>query len=100
SHNTPETDAFIRDLGAAEIVSVGSSLKFCLVAAAEADVYPRFGRTMEWDTAAGDAVLRAAGGMTRTLDGKPLAYGKRDQATDADFANPHFIASGKSAGAA
>ncbi|CCV12510.1 3'(2'),5'-bisphosphate nucleotidase CysQ [Mesorhizobium sp. STM 4661] len=98
SHNTPETDAYIRDLGAAEIVSIGSSLKFCLVAGAEADVYPRFGRTMEWDTAAGDAVLRAAGGMTRTLDGKPLTYGKRDQSDDEDFANPHFIASGKAAG--
>jgi len=95
SHNTPETDAYIRDLGVAELVSVGSSLKFCLVAAAEADVYPRFGRTMEWDTAAGDAVLRAAGGMTRTLDGQPLAYGKRKQSDDEDFANPHFIASGK-----
>ena len=99
SHNTPETDAYIRDLGVAELVSVGSSLKFCLVAAAEADIYPRFGRTMEWDTAAGDAVLRAAGGMTRTLDGQPLAYGKRKQSDDEDFANPHFIASGKSAGA-
>ena len=99
SHNTPETDAYIRDLGVAELVSVGSSLKFCLVAAAEADVYPRFGRTMEWDTAAGDAVLRAAGGMTRTLDGQPLLYGKRKQSDDEDFANPHFIASGKSAGA-
>jgi len=97
SHNTPETEAFIRDLGAAEIVSIGSSLKFCLLAAAEADVYPRFGRTMEWDTAAGDAVLRAAGGMTCTLDGKPLVYGKRNQASDSDFANPHFIASGKGA---
>ena len=97
SHNTPETEAFIRDLGAAEIVSVGSSLKFCLLAAAEADIYPRFGRTMEWDTAAGDAVLRAAGGMTRTLDGEPLAYGKRKQSHDEDFANPHFIASGKAA---
>ncbi|MBA1141364.1 3'(2'),5'-bisphosphate nucleotidase CysQ [Mesorhizobium neociceri] len=100
SHNTPETEAFIRDLGAAEIVSVGSSLKFCLLAAAEADIYPRFGRTMEWDTAAGDAVLRAAGGMTRTLDGEPLAYGKRKQSDDEDFANPHFIASGKAAEAA
>jgi 3'(2'), 5'-bisphosphate nucleotidase len=99
SHNTPETEAFIRDLGAAEIVSVGSSLKFCLLAAAEADIYPRFGRTMEWDTAAGDAVLRAAGGMTRTLDGAPLTYGKREQSDDADFANPHFIASGKAADA-
>jgi 3'(2'), 5'-bisphosphate nucleotidase len=95
SHNTPETEAYIRTVGAAEIVSVGSSLKFCLVAGAEADVYPRFGRTMEWDTAAGDAVLRAAGGMTRTLDGQPLAYGKRQQSDDEDFANPHFIASGK-----
>lgn len=98
SHNTPETEAYIRTVGAAEIVSVGSSLKFCLVASAEADVYPRFGRTMEWDTAAGDAVLRAAGGMTRSLDGQPLAYGKRNQSDDVDFANPHFIASGKSAG--
>ncbi|WP_167531229.1 MULTISPECIES: 3'(2'),5'-bisphosphate nucleotidase CysQ [unclassified Mesorhizobium] len=97
SHNTPETEAYIRDLGAAEIVSVGSSLKFCLLANGEADVYPRFGRTMEWDTAAGDAVLRAAGGTTRTLDGKPLAYGKRNQADDEDFANPHFIASGSAA---
>ena len=49
---------------------------------------------MEWDTAAGDAVLRAAGGSTSTLDGKPLAYGKRNQAHDADFANPHFVARG------
>ncbi|HEY4192529.1 MAG TPA: 3'(2'),5'-bisphosphate nucleotidase CysQ [Mesorhizobium sp.] len=95
SHNTPETEAYIRSLGAAEIVSVGSSLKFCLLASAEADVYPRFGRTMEWDTAAGDAVLRAAGGMTRTLDGNPLVYGKRNQPHDEDFANPHFIASGR-----
>ena len=95
SHNTPETEAYISSLGGAEIVSVGSSLKFCLLAGGEADVYPRFGRTMEWDTAAGDAVLRAAGGMTRTLDGKPLVYGKRNQSDDEDFANPHFIATGK-----
>lgn len=94
SHNTPETEAYIKSLGTAEIVSVGSSLKFCLVASGEADVYPRFGRTMEWDTAAGDAVLRAAGGSTRTLDGRPLAYGKRNQVDDEDFANPHFIARG------
>ena len=95
SHRTPETDGFIGQIEAAEIVSVGSSLKFCLLASGEADLYPRFGRTMEWDTAAGDAVLRAAGGSTSTLDGKPLAYGKRNQAHDADFANPYFIASGK-----
>lgn len=94
SHDTRETQEYIRGLGMAEIVSVGSSLKFCLLAAAEADVYPRFGRTMEWDTAAGDAVLRAAGGMTRTLDGAPLVYGKRSADLAEDFANPFFIASG------
>jgi 3'(2'), 5'-bisphosphate nucleotidase len=97
SHRTPETDAFIRKVEAAEIVSVGSSLKFCLVACGEADVYPRFGRTMEWDTAAGDAVLRSAGGSVATTDGRPLLYGKRNQAGDTDFANPHFIASGSAA---
>ncbi len=95
SHLTPETEAFIKKVAAAEIVSVGSSLKFCLVASGEADLYPRFGRTMEWDTAAGDAVLRAAGGTTHTLDGAPLTYGKRNQAEDADFANPHFVSSGR-----
>ncbi len=95
SHRTPETDDFIRSVGAAEIVSVGSSLKFCLLASGEADLYPRFGRTMEWDTAAGDAVLRAAGGSTSTLDGRPLVYGKRSQAHDADFANPHFVSRGR-----
>ena len=94
SHRTPETDSFISTVGEAEIVSVGSSLKFCLLADGKADLYPRFGRTMEWDTAAGDAVLRAAGGSTSTLDGSPLAYGKRNQAHDTDFANPHFIARG------
>jgi 3'(2'), 5'-bisphosphate nucleotidase len=92
SHRTPETDEFIARFEGAEIVSVGSSLKFCLLASGDADLYPRFGRTMEWDTAAGDAVLRAAGGMTRTTDGKPLAYGKRSQPDEADFANPWFIA--------
>ena len=94
SHRTPETDSFIRKFDAAEIVSVGSSLKFCLLASGEADIYPRFGRTMEWDTAAGDAVLRAAGGSTSTVDGKPLRYGKRNQPDDTDFANPFFVAVG------
>ena len=95
SHNTPETDAYIRDLGVAELVSVGSSLKFCMIASGEADLYPRFGITMEWDTAAGDAVLRAAGGMTMTLDGAPLTYGKRGRAGLADFVNPSFVAKGR-----
>lgn len=68
--------------------AVGSSLKLCLLAEGLADVYPRFGRTMEWDTAAGDAVLRAAGGSVCTLDGAPLAYGKPG------FENPDFAAWG------
>ncbi|MBX3597002.1 MAG: 3'(2'),5'-bisphosphate nucleotidase CysQ [Rhizobiaceae bacterium] len=92
SHFSAETEAFIRSVGTAELVSVGSSLKFCLLACGEADLYPRFTRTMEWDTAAGDAVLRAAGGITRTVDGEPLRYGKRNQPSDVDFANPSFIA--------
>ncbi len=92
SHATPETARFLDDHGIDACTAIGSSLKFCLVAEGLADVYPRFGRTMEWDTAAGDAVLRAAGGMTHTLDGSPLLYGKTNQASDADFANPNFIA--------
>jgi len=92
SHLTPETAAFIERYPAAETVSVGSSLKFCLLASGEADLYPRFGRTMEWDTAAGDAVLRAAGGRMRLPDGGPFLYGKRGQAADVDFANPSFVA--------
>lgn len=97
SHASPETLEFINSLPSSELVSIGSSLKFCMLACGEADLYPRFSRTMEWDTAAGDAVLRAAGGMTRTLDGAPLRYGKRRQAGDADFANPYFIARGAAA---
>jgi len=94
SHRTPETDAFLKSLNAADTVSAGSSLKFCLVAEGSADVYPRLGRTMEWDTAAGHAVLASAGGGVVTLDGHPLEYDKRGQALDADFANPHFVAYG------
>ena len=94
SHRTVETDAFIAKFAHAETVSVGSSLKFCLLASGEADLYPRFGRTMEWDTAAGDAVLRAAGGTTRLVDGGDFVYGKRNQPADVDFANPWFIAVG------
>ncbi|BCH34071.1 3'(2'),5'-bisphosphate nucleotidase CysQ [Mesorhizobium sp. L-8-10] len=96
SHCNAETEAYIHDLGPTTIVSVGSSLKFCMVASGEADIYPRFSRTMEWDTAAGDAVLRAAGGTTLTLDGLPLTYGKISQSGEADYANPSFIAKGAS----
>ncbi len=92
SHMTAETEDWLECRPDCRTVNIGSSLKFCLLAEGSADIYPRFGRTMEWDTAAGDAVLRAAGGITETLDGKPLLYGKRNQADDSDFANPHFIA--------
>jgi 3'(2'), 5'-bisphosphate nucleotidase len=94
SHNSPETEAFLAEQGITSTTSVGSSLKFCLLAEGTADCYPRFGRTMEWDTAAGDAVLRAAGGMTLDTDGNVFRYGKTKQATDTDFANGHFIAWG------
>jgi 3'(2'), 5'-bisphosphate nucleotidase len=96
SHMSPETSAFMDDHSITDYRSVGSSLKFCILAEGDADVYPRFGRTMEWDTAAGDAVLRAAGGATVKTDGMPLQYGKRNQADDTDFANPNFICWGRS----
>ena len=87
SHRDAATDDYIAKYEVGELVAAGSSLKFCLVAAGEADLYPRLGRTMEWDTAAGDAVLRGAGGtVVRFDDHTPLAYGK------AGFENPFFIA--------
>ena len=94
SHLSSETRAFIEQFGANDFVAAGSSLKFCTVAAGEADFYPRLSRTMEWDTAAGDAVLTAAGGKVMTMDGLLLRYGKRDQAGESDFANPWFVATG------
>ena len=95
SHNSAETIAYLAEHGIADYRAVGSSLKFCLLAEGLADVYPRFSRTMEWDTAAGDAILRAAGGETLTMDGAPLTYGKRNQKNDSDFANPWFVSRGK-----
>ena len=86
--DSAELDSFLSDFVVEDMLSAGSSLKFCLVAAGEADLYPRFGRTMEWDTAAGHAVLRAAGGRVHTKDGADLTYGKPG------FANPYFIARG------
>ena len=83
-------DRFLADYDVQEQLETGSSIKFCLVASGKADLYPRFGRTMEWDTAAGHAVLAAAGGdVVRADDGKPLTYGKPG------FENPYFIARGK-----
>ncbi|WP_137129828.1 3'(2'),5'-bisphosphate nucleotidase CysQ [Rhizobium sp. FY34] len=94
SHQDAQTAAYLLELGVSECRNIGSSLKFGLLAEGLADVYPRFGRTMEWDTAAGDAVLRAAGGMTLTTDGVPLTYGKQNRPDMADFANPAFISWG------
>ena len=88
SHRDAETDAWLGKHGITETVSIGSSLKFCLVAAGEADVYPRFGPTMEWDTAAGHAVLSSAGGDVVTPDGAAFVYAKPD------FRNGAFIARG------
>ncbi|WP_422000214.1 3'(2'),5'-bisphosphate nucleotidase CysQ [Reyranella sp.] len=77
------------NLTVADRIQAGSSLKFCLIAEGKADIYPRFGPTSEWDTAAGHAVLAAAGGEVVTTDGAPLTYGKEA------FRNPHFIARSK-----
>ena len=87
SHRDAATDAYIGQYAIRDMTSAGSSLKFCLIATGEADLYPRLGRTMEWDTAAGDAVLRGAGGQVVRFDThKPLAYGKPG------WDNPFFIA--------
>jgi 3'(2'), 5'-bisphosphate nucleotidase len=88
SHGDPETDAFLASQGVAERINAGSSLKFCLLAEGVADLYPRFGPTMEWDTAAGHAVLAAAGGSVSTREGAPLLYHKPG------FRNPASIARG------
>jgi 3'(2'), 5'-bisphosphate nucleotidase len=89
SHRTPETDTFLANYPVAEFRSIGSSLKFCLVASGAADIYPRLGTTMEWDTAAGHAVLAAAGGYVTGLEGEPFRYGKPG------FRNGNFVARGR-----
>jgi len=87
SHRDTATDDYINKYAVKDMTSAGSSLKFCLLAAGEADLYPRLGRTMEWDIAAADAVLRGAGGkMVRFDDHTPLTYGKPG------YENPFFIA--------
>jgi 3'(2'), 5'-bisphosphate nucleotidase len=90
SHLDAQTMAFLARFPSVERLSVGSSLKFCTLAEGTADVYPRFGPTMEWDTAAGDAILRAAGGVVRDPDGAPLRYNKVAQ----NYRNGSFIAWG------
>jgi 3'(2'), 5'-bisphosphate nucleotidase len=92
SHRDVATNRFLSHHGISDIVSAGSSLKFCLLASGEADVYPRMGPTMEWDTAAGHAVLLAAGGrVTLEDETTPLRYGKSDRG----YRNPSFIAWGR-----
>lgn len=88
SHRDDQTNAWLEAKGITDTVAAGSSLKFCLVADATADYYPRFGPTMEWDTGAGHAVLAAAGGRVTTIEGAPFLYNK------VDFRNSGFIAIG------
>ena len=89
SHASAETDDFLAEFDIKERIDAGSSLKFCRLAEGAADLYPRLGRTMEWDTAAGHAILVCAGGSVSRLDGTPLRYGK------SGFENPHFLARGR-----
>ncbi|HFB2048275.1 MAG: 3'(2'),5'-bisphosphate nucleotidase CysQ [Hyphomicrobiaceae bacterium] len=90
SHLDTTTISWLRSQGISQTKHLGSSLKFCALALGEADIYPRLNPTMEWDTAAGDAILRAAGGMTTTLDFQPFLYGK------VKYRNTSFIAWNKS----
>jgi 3'(2'), 5'-bisphosphate nucleotidase len=88
THRDRKTEEYLRSYPVREFITAGSSLKFCLLAAGEADLYPRHGTTMEWDTAAGHAILAAAGGTLTRLDGSAFHYGKPG------FENPHFVARG------
>lgn len=90
SHRDYQTEEYLQKFPVKDFAAAGSSLKFCLIAAGEADIYPRLGRTMEWDVAAGHAVLAAAGGTVTTIDGRPFTYGKAEE----KFANPFFVARG------
>jgi 3'(2'), 5'-bisphosphate nucleotidase len=86
SHANPKLEAHLEPLGNYEMVSMGSSLKCCLVAEGKADFYPRLGHTFEWDTAAAQAVVTAAGGMLTTLDGRPFEYNRKES-----LLNPEFL---------
>ena len=90
SHFDSRTQAHLASRTSGEVLNIGSSIKFCLIAAGQADLYPRYAPTREWDTAAGDAILRAAGGSMVQPDGSPFVYGKADQG----FENGPFVASG------
>ncbi len=92
SHRDEQTNDWLREHNICNVVSAGSSIKFCLLATAEADIYPRFGPTCEWDTAAGHAVLQCAGGQVTRIDGTAFLYGKADQ--EKPYLNPGFVARG------
>ena len=89
SHRGQSLDAFLERVGDYDMIPMGSSLKFCVVAEGGADLYPRLGPTSEWDTAAAQAVVEQAGGAVVTLDGKPMKYNEK-----ADILNPHFCVIG------
>ena len=89
SHRGSSLDGFLENVGEADMLPMGSSLKFCVVAEGRADIYPRLGPTSEWDTAAAQAVVEQAGGQVLELDGKPLSYNKKE-----DILNPWFIVIG------
>ncbi|HIC28656.1 MAG TPA: 3'(2'),5'-bisphosphate nucleotidase CysQ [Rhodospirillales bacterium] len=88
SHRSDDMESFLSDYDIAGETTSGSSIKFCLIAEGQADIYPRIGRTMEWDTAAGHAIVHYAGGNVTDMDGNELQYGKPG------FENPHFIVKG------
>lgn len=87
--NQARLDAFLKGRKVASVTNFGSAVKLCRIAEGAADLYPRFGRTMEWDTCAPQALLEAAGGSVRALDGAPLRYGKPG------WENPHFVCTGR-----
>ena len=89
SHRGASLDAYLENLGESEMIPMGSSLKFCVVAEGGADLYPRLGPTSEWDTAAAQAVVEQAGGKVVTLDGKPMKYNAKKE-----ILNPHFFVIG------
>jgi len=89
SHRGSSLDAYFEALGEVEMLPMGSSLKFCVVAEGNADIYPRLGPTSEWDTAAAQAVVEQAGGAVLELDGQPLTYNTKE-----DILNPYFLVRG------
>ncbi|MTI17560.1 3'(2'),5'-bisphosphate nucleotidase [Rhodobacteraceae bacterium RKSG542] len=92
SHMSEETLELVNRCSGAELIAAGSSLKFCRLAEGVADFYPRVGPTMEWDTAAGHAILLAAGGTVIVEGGEPLTYGKCEEGDRSAYANPSFVA--------